>query len=482
MARLVCIMGSLVCALLLFSASLPAFAGARIAAGCPLTRSTMTRAGAADSSTPLAAVTADAPLLRVERAGAHASSQGAGQTTSVSSLNWAGYDVTTGGPTTVTATWITPAIAAPSASLSYASFWVGLDGDGSATAEQTGIAAAVRDGHVAYYAWYEMYPAAEVPIASLTVSAGDLMTATVTTDGDGRFTLAVADRTTQRSFSTTQYGPTTPPASAEIVAEAPTDASVGGLLPLADFGAVDFTGCAIDGRPLAAFARNQISMVAHDGATLAAASSLSSDGTSFAVSQTTGDVTAPTTTATGADDLWHNKPVTVTLTATDGPGGSGVARTEYKIDGGPWTTGTSLTVAAPADHSADGSHAVLYRSVDGAGNVETPQVCTVDIDTCTPTPLAVRGVTVTRGRTAALAYSVSESRAVAVTADVTIKVKAPNGRLVATLTRHGAVLNTPLVARFACRLAAGHYRFSIYATDAAGNVQSSVASNTLTVR
>ncbi len=482
MTRLVCTMGSLVCALLLFSASLPAFAGARIAASCPLTRSTMTRAGAADLANPFAPVTADAPLLRVERAGARLRSQDTGRQTSVSSLNWAGYDVTTGGPTTVTATWVTPAIAAPSTTLSYASFWVGLDGDGSATAEQTGIAAAVRDGRVAYYAWYEMYPAAEVPIAGLTVSAGDLVTATVTTDGDGRFTLAVADHTTQHSFTITKDGPATPPASAEVVAEAPTDASVGGLLPLAGFGTVDFTGCAIDGRPVGGFARNQIAMAAHDGATLAAASLLSSDGTSFAVSQTTGDVTAPTTTATGADDLWHNKPVTVTLTATDGPGGSGVTRTEYKIDGGPWTAATSLTVAAPADHSNDGSHAVLYRSVDGAGNVETLRVCTVDIDTCPPTPLAVRAATVARGHTATLAYSVSESHAIPATADVTIKVKTPAGRLVATLMRHAAALNTPLVARFSCRLAAGRYRFSVYAIDAAGNVQSSVASNSLTVR
>ena len=76
----------------------------------------------------------------------------------------------------------------------------------------------------------------------------------------------------------------------------------------------------------------------------------------------------------------------------------------------------------------------------------------------------------------------SESHAVPATAEVTIKVKTPAGRLVATLKRHAAALNTPLVARFACRLAAGRYRFSVYATDAAGNVQSSVASNRLTVR
>jgi hypothetical protein len=331
-----------------------------------------------------------------------------------------------------------------------------------------------------------MYPAVEVPITSLTVSAGDLMTATVTSDGSGQFTLAVADHTTQRSFTTTQSGPATPPASAEIVAEAPTDASIGGLLPLAGFGAVDFTQCAIDGRPVGAFGRNQIAMVGRDGVTVAAASLLSSGGTSFTVCQTTGDVTAPITTASGADDLWHNRPVTVTLSATDGPGGSGVACTEYKIDGGYWTAATSLptslTVAAPADHSNDGSHVVLYRSVDGAGNPETPKICTVNIDTRPPRPVAHGAVTVKRGRSATLAYSIADPHSGLTTADVTIKVKTPAGRLVATLARNAAALNTPLVARFACRLAAGRYRFSIYATDAAGNVQSSVASNILTVR
>ena len=481
MTRLVCMMASLVCALLLFSASLPAFAGARIAASCPLTRATMTRAGAVDSASPTATATADAPLLRVERAGARLRTQDAGQDTSVSSRNWAGYDVTGGGPTAVTATWVTPAIAAPSTTLSYASFWVGLDGDGSGTAEQTGVAVSSRDGRVAYYAWYEMYPAAEVPIASLTLSAGDLMSATVTADGGGEFTLSVADETTHHSFTTTQRGPATTPASAEIVAEAPTDASVGGLLPLAGFGAVDFTRCAIDGRPVGAFVRNQIAMVGSDGATMAAASLLSSGGTSFAVCQTTGDVTPPVTTASGVDDLWHNRPVTVTLSATDGPSGSGVARTEYKIDGGPWTPAPSLTVAAPADHSNDGSHAVLYRSVDGAGNAETPRICTVNIDTRPPRPVAHRAVTVKRGRSATLAYSIDGPHTVLATADVTIKVKTAAGRLVATLTRHAAALNTPLVARFTCRLAAGRYRFYIYATDAAGNTQSSVGSNRLTV-
>ena len=401
----------------------------------------------------------------------------------VTSGNWAGYDVTGGGFSSVSASWVEPAIQSDDSSDSLASFWVGLDGDGSATAEQTGTAACAQNGRITYYAWYEMYPAGEVPIASLTVSAGDLMTATVTSNGSGQFTLAIADATTHRSFSVTrQTSPVTAPSSAEIVAEAPTDASVGGLLPLADFGKVDFTGCAVNDRPVGAFARRQIDMVGKDGSPLAAASTLSSDGASFSVSASAGDVAPPTTAASGADDLWHNRPVTVTLVAADNPGGSGVAYTEYKLDQGSWTRATSLVVPAPADHSNDGTHTVLYRSVDGAGNAETPRICSVNIATCAPKPVADHAATVARGRTATLAFSVGEPRTGLATAHVTIKVKTPAGRLVTTLTRGAAALNTPLVARFTCRLAAGHYRFFVYATDAAGNTQSSVGANRLTVR
>ena len=47
---------------------------------------------------------------------------------------------------------------------------------------------------------------------------------------------------------------------------------------------------------------------------------------------------------------------------------------------------------------------------------------------------------------------------------------------------NGVAVNRRLAASFVCRLAAGQYRFYVYATDAAGNKQSRVASNRLTVR
>ena len=88
------------------------------------------------------------------------------------------------------------------------------------------------------------------------------------------------------------------------------------------------------------------------------------------------DTAAPMTAMSGVDDTWHATPVTLTLSATDVT--SGVATTQYNIDSGSWTAGTSLTV------QADGDHAVSYRSVDVAGNVEPSQTVHVKIDTAPP--------------------------------------------------------------------------------------------------
>ena len=83
------------------------------------------------------------------------------------------------------------------------------------------------------------------------------------------------------------------------------------------------------------------------------------------------DTLAPTT----RDDLAagppaHTDPVTVTLHASDEHGSldvSGVAVTHYRVDDGPWQTGTSVEV------TGDGEHTVSYYSTDNAGNEEARQ-------------------------------------------------------------------------------------------------------------
>jgi Peptidase A4 family len=476
-----CVLGS-VLGVLVFLSSPPAFAGTPHDLSRNLSGSTVRQAAVEPCPAPTpATATCASPIVRVTRPaglryGAAATDAAA---SCVTALNWAGYDATGGGFSSVTATWVEPAVSPAGSTQTYASFWAGLDGDGSATAEQTGTAICSRNGIVTHYAWYEMYPAGEVRVPGFTVAAGDVVTATVRNDGRGSFTLSLVDQTSHASFSRTQPGPAGAAASAEIIAEAPTDSSLGRLIPLADFGAVDFSACAFNERPLDAGARNRIDMAAQGGAIVAATSGLSADGAGFSVNECAGDTAAPVTVAAGADDLWHNRPVAVAFAATDA--GSAVAYTEYKLDQGAWTRASELIVAAPADHANDGRHTILYRSADGAGNLESARVCTVNIDTRAPRTVAARPVTTRHGGIARLAYAVDEAAGGAPTADVTITVRTAAGRLVKTIVARGVTLDTALVSRFACRLAAGRYRSSVAAVDGAGNVQSTMGTNTLTV-
>ena len=79
---------------------------------------------------------------------------------------------------------------------------------------------------------------------------------------------------------------------------------------------------------------------------------------------------------------WSTVAVTVTLSPADAL--SGIASTQYRVDGGAFQGGTSVSIPAPVDHSNDGAHAVEYRSTDNAGNVEPLQTTTVRIDTTLP--------------------------------------------------------------------------------------------------
>jgi len=304
------------------------------------------------------------------------------------STNWAGYDATGGGFTSVTASWVEPPIQASYSTDTYAGFWVGLDGDGSSTVEQTGTMAHGHNGSVSYYAWYETYPNPPITI-SMTVSPGDEMTGTVTSGGTGSFTLILVDDTTHHTFTTTQTNGVTAPFSAEVIAEAPSSSS-GTVFPLADFGSVSFTNCAFNGRPISTYAYNQIDMVSADYVNEAATSTLGTDGASFSVtSYPASDTTPPVTVASGYDGAWHNSAVQVTLTATDNAGGSGVKSITYSIDGGASTTvdtaATQVTISAPADHSNDGVHTLSFYSTDNDGNQETAKPVTVKIDTTPPT-------------------------------------------------------------------------------------------------
>ena len=94
------------------------------------------------------------------------------------------------------------------------------------------------------------------------------------------------------------------------------------------------------------------------------------------------DVEAPVTTATVAPAVnangWNTTvPVTITLSATDA---TGVASTEFRLNGGAWTP-----YSAPIQVAAAGTTSVEFRSTDSAGNVETIRSRDVKIDSTAPT-------------------------------------------------------------------------------------------------
>ncbi|KRF09615.1 hypothetical protein ASG89_15470 [Paenibacillus sp. Soil766] len=104
------------------------------------------------------------------------------------------------------------------------------------------------------------------------------------------------------------------------------------------------------------------------------------------------DKTAPITNATvnpgtqNGSNGWKVLPATVTLSTYDNL--SGVAKTEYSLDGGStWQSYTD-----PVTFNEDGKYTMSYRTMDNAGNVEAVNTIGFNLDLTAPT-ITVSGVT-----------------------------------------------------------------------------------------
>jgi hypothetical protein len=176
------------------------------------------------------------------------------------STNWSGYAGTTGTYTSVSASWVQPRGTCTGGD-QYAAFWVGLDGYSSSTVEQTGSEVNCIGRTAEYSAWYEAYPNASVNYPN-TVRAGDSFTATVTYTGSNHFSLYIDDVTEAWSHTTTVTVTNAARSSAEVIAEAPCCTFFGGILPLTNFGTMNFTGSTANGADLgAAGGLTEITMV-----------------------------------------------------------------------------------------------------------------------------------------------------------------------------------------------------------------------------
>jgi hypothetical protein len=168
----------------------------------------------------------------------------------IKSSNWSGYaDIAC---TTCKLRYVQTSFTLPSLNCtasspeSWVSMWAGLDGWNDNTVEQTGITIECVNGATQYVPWYQMDPNQPVAYTVGSVHAGDQITASVYYDaGKAQYQMVLVDVTTGKTLSTSQKCPVKnvcDNASAEVIAESPYS---DGLLPLADFGAVDFMSCTV---------------------------------------------------------------------------------------------------------------------------------------------------------------------------------------------------------------------------------------------
>ncbi len=163
--------------------------------------------------------------------------------------------------------------------------------------------------------------------------------------------------------------------------------------------------------------------------------------------------TVATTPAPDGLDGWFVAPVEVTLTATDPPGGSGIAGIEYSVNNGVWQPATgSVTLAQ------EGTVTLSYRAKDIAGNTEPTRSQDIRIDTAPPVTAAVySGTTGTNGW---------------FTSPVTVTLTADDGTagsgVQATSYRIGSGTSISYTAPFAVSVE-GESLISFQSSDNAGN-------------
>jgi hypothetical protein len=166
--------------------------------------------------------------------------------------------------------------------------WVGIGGVRSRDLIQAGTSQTISpSGATQYQAWVETLPAPAEPI-QLAVHPGDAVTVTITEESEDNWLIKIVNDTTGQTFER-MVAYDSSRSSADWIQEAPSTGR-GRLMPLANFGSVDFTDAwAIkDGQrvTIAEARARPITMVAADQQALAVPSELGEDGASFSVMRT----------------------------------------------------------------------------------------------------------------------------------------------------------------------------------------------------
>jgi hypothetical protein len=200
------------------------------------------------SASPMASVVSEAQAPRIDVPGPHGITKKTPCNQSWRSRNWSGYAVNCATFTSVAGSWTVPTVTAVPHSkkaVQFSSTWVGIDGFnyGDDNLIQAGTEEDWIDGTPLYRAWWEILPAYETIIPSISVRPGDVMTVSIT-QGSPDWTITVTDTTLDQSFTTQQpFGGVR--SSAEWIQEAPTVA--GRIAPLAHDSTVEFDELSANG-------------------------------------------------------------------------------------------------------------------------------------------------------------------------------------------------------------------------------------------
>ncbi|WP_329568290.1 G1 family glutamic endopeptidase [Kitasatospora sp. NBC_01266] len=152
--------------------------------------------------------------------------------------NWGGYVAQGSGFKSISGSWTMPDVQCNTSNDLFAP-WIGIDGYGSQTVEQTGVQADCSSGSPVYSGWYEMYPAAPVYFNN-PVSAGDTFNASVVNTSGRSYTLTLTD-VTQGWTKTTKQSLRAQDVSAEAVIESPTQS-------YPSFNELDFSNLTVNGQ------------------------------------------------------------------------------------------------------------------------------------------------------------------------------------------------------------------------------------------
>lgn len=185
----------------------------------------------------------------------------------------------------VNASWTVPRIGVFSSD-AFSSAWIGIGGQFDKTLIQAGTEHDSVNGQEYYSAWYELLPDNAVRITDIRVSAGDLITASITlVDSDtNQWAIRISDVTKGEGFYQT-FIYNSSRLSAEWMVERPTVTDEVSML--ANFGTLTFKDSYVkigdNVGNIGSFPYSQVIMTNDLGLQLASVSPLSADGSSFNV-------------------------------------------------------------------------------------------------------------------------------------------------------------------------------------------------------